>query len=163
MEPPPFPPPIIEQAPAPRWTVAVDPLTVALGFAHVQIERAIGWRYSLYVGPSLRLFDGILPAANGPYIGLGVEAGMRWFPWARAPEGPWVMLRGVGAYLRTTDGTGHERPGVYTSLLVGGTVIVDRWLVLSGGLGVSFFRYAVDGYGVSGFIPAAHTAIGVAF
>lgn len=149
--------------PRPDWTVTVDPLTAALGYAHVQVERALGDRASLYVGPSLRLYDGILPDVNGPYVGLGVEAGARWFPWARAPVGPWVMVRGVGAALSTTDGTDLHAPGGYTSALLGGTIISGGRLVLSGGIGVSYFAYTVGGYGPAGVLPAAHTNVGVAF
>lgn len=145
-----------------RWTVSVDPLTAALGFAHVQVERTLAERASLYVGPSLRLYDGILPDANGPYRGLGVEAGARWFPKAEAPVGPWLMLRGVGARLSTTDGSQEHALGGYTSVLAGGTIIPGGRLALSGGLGVSYFAYTVGGFGVAGFIPAAHTTIGVA-
>jgi hypothetical protein len=145
-----------------EWTVAVDPLTAALGFAHVQVERVLAERGSLYVGPSLRLYDGILPDVNGPYRGLGVEAGARWFPKAEAPAGPWLMVRGVGARLSTTDGTDQHAPGGYTSVLAGGTIIPGGRLVLSGGLGVSYFAYTVGGFGVAGFIPAAHTTVGIA-
>ena len=47
-------------APA-EWTVTVDPLTTAIGFVHLQVEHTIGPRVSVYAGPSLRLFDGVLP------------------------------------------------------------------------------------------------------
>ncbi len=149
-------------APSRPWTVTVDPLTFAIGYAHVQVERRLDPHLSLYLGPSLRLFDGILPDVNGPYVGLGVEAGLRFFPWADAPSGPWLMWRGVGAALSTTDGTDQHAPGGYTSVLVGGTLIPGGRLVISGGLGLSFFAYTVGGYGVEGFLPAAHTAVGVA-
>lgn len=89
----------------PRWTVQVDPLTAALGFAHVQVERALTAHVSLYAGPHLRLYDGILDDVNGSYRDLGVEAAVRVFPWGEAPVGPWVQVRGVLAGLATTDGT----------------------------------------------------------
>ncbi|MFN7145310.1 MAG: hypothetical protein ACK4YP_16170, partial [Myxococcota bacterium] len=84
------------------WTVTVDPLTAALGFAHVQVERALGARASVYVGPSLRLYDGLLADTNGPYVGLGAEVGVRGFFVGTAPEGGWVMLRGVLARVSTS-------------------------------------------------------------
>lgn len=149
--------------PTPSWTVTVDPLTTALGFAHVQVERAFDPRFSVYAGPSLRLYDGLLAAVNGPYRGLGAEAGLRWFPRAHAPVGPWLMLRAVGAALSTTDGSDQHAPGGYASLLAGGTIIPVGPLVLSGGLGVSYFAYQVGGYGPSGLAVAAHTNLGVAF
>lgn len=145
------------------WTITVDPLTTAIGYVHVQVERTLSPQFSLYVGPSLRLFNGILADVNGPYVGIGVEAGVRCFPWSQAPLGPWLMLRGVGAVLATTDGTGHVAPGGYASLLAGGTIRPLGPLVLSGGLGVSYFRYTIDGMGPSGLLPAAHSNVGLAF
>ena len=150
-------------AASPTWTITVDPLTTALGYAHVQVERRLTDHASLYLGPSLRLFNGVLSDINGPYIGLGLEAGGRWFPWGKAPRGGWLMLRGVGAWLHTTDGTDLSAPGGYTSALVGGTVLLGEHLVLSGGAGLSYFAYTVGGYGPAGLIPALHTNLGVAF
>lgn len=150
-------------AEGPRWTVQVDPLTAALGFAHVQVERRLHPRLSLYAGPSLRLYDGLLADVNGPYRGLGVEAGLRCFPWGQAPSGPWLMARGVLAGLSTTDGSNLRAVGGYGSVLAGYTAVLDGWLVLSGGLGGSYFAYQVGGYGPQGPAVAAHTAVGVAF
>ena len=48
---------------APSWTVQVDPLTTALGYAHVQVERAVAPRWSVYLGPQLRLYDSLLASA----------------------------------------------------------------------------------------------------
>ena len=148
---------------APRWTVSVDPLTVALGFTHVQVERALAPAWSLYAGPSVHVFDSPLLPEPEPYLGLGVEAGVRWVPWAKAPTGPWVMGRGVGAWIHTTDGSDEAAIGGYGSGLLGYTGIVAGWLVLSGGLGVNILHYRVGSYGVAGVLPAAHTAIGVAW
>lgn len=145
------------------WTVTVDPLTAALGFAHVQVERALGPRASVYVGPSLRLYDGLLPDTNGPYVGLGAEAGVRGFFVGTAPEGGWVMLRGVLARVSTEIPEPAAQLGGYTSALVGYTAILGPGFVLSGGLGASWFDYGVLDYGVHGFAPAAHTNVGWAF
>jgi hypothetical protein len=144
----------------PHWTVTVDPLTTAIGLLHVQVERDLGPHFSLYLSPSVRVFDGILPNFNGPYVGLGVEAGFRGFFVGRAPEGGWVMVRGVLARLSTED---KANPGGYTSALVGYTGILGPGLVLSGGAGVSYFAYGVQDYGIHGFAPALHTNIGWAF
>jgi hypothetical protein len=148
---------------ATRWTVQVDPLTTAIGMVHVQVERTLSSRWSVYAGPHLRLFDGVLPLANGPYRGYGVEAGVRWYPAADAPRGPWLLARGVGARLVTTDDPGLAEPGGYGSLLAGYTGILADWLVLSGGLGGQLFAYDIGGYGPHGFSVAAHSAVGVAF
>lgn len=150
-------------ADAPRWTITVDPLTTAIGFVHVQVEHTLGEHASLYLGPSLRLFDGVLPASNGPYHGLGLEAGLRGFFVGTAPEGGWVMLRGVLARVSTQTPEPEARLGGYTSALIGYTAILGPGLVLSGGAGVSWFHYEVSDYGVHGFAPAAHTNIGWAF
>lgn len=144
----------------PRWTVTVDPLTTAIGFAHVQVERTLCGRASLYAGPSLRLFDGVLPASNGPYIGLGAEVGLRGFLVGEAPEGAWAMARGVLA--RVSSGDAAEVGG-YASALVGYTAVLGPGLVLSGGAGASWFDYGVLGHGVHGFAPALHTNVGWAF
>lgn len=148
---------------APRWTVTVDPLTFALGFAHVQVERAVHPRLSVYAGPSLRLFDGVLPAVNGPYLGLGAEVGVRGFFAGAAPEGGWVMVRGVLARLSTTDGPAEARLGGYTSALVGGTAILGPGATVSGGAGASWFAYEIAGVGPSGPALALHTTLGWAF
>lgn len=145
---------------APQWTLSVDPLTAAIGLLHLQVEHSLGPRASLYLSPSLRLFDGILPGFNGPYVGLGMEAGVRGFFWGTAPEGGWVMWRGVAARLSTDE---EAQMGGYTSVLIGYTGIVGPGLVLSGGAGASYFMYRVEGYGIQGFAPALHTNIGWAF
>jgi len=147
----------------PSWTVTVDPLTTAIGFVHVQVEHTLGEHASLYLGPSLRLFDGVLPASNGPYRGLGLEAGLRGFFAGTAPEGGWLMLRGVLARVSTDTPEPEARLGGYSSALVGYTAILGPGLVLSGGAGLSWFHYQVADYGVHGFAPALHTNIGWAF
>lgn len=148
---------------SPSWTIQVDPLTTAIGFVHVQVERTLSSRVSVYVGPHLRLFDGVLEDVNGPYRGVGAEVGVRVYPWGKAPRGPWVLARGVAAYVSTTDGTDATAFGNYASVLAGFTGIVGDWLVLSGGLGGQHFDYTVGGYGPTGWGPAAHSAVGVAF
>ncbi len=147
---------------APRqWTVSVDPLTFVLGFVHVQVEHTLGPHFSVYAGPSLRLFDSPLGFPKGPFRGYGAEVGVRGFVWGTAPEGAWVMLRGVLAAVTSSEGTA---PGGYTSLLAGYTAILGPGLVLSGGLGISYFSYGPASLGgIHGFIPAAHSAIGWAF
>ena len=143
-----------------HWTLTVDPLTTAIGIVHLQVERTIGKRASVYAGPSLRVFDGILPATNGPWTALGAEVGVRGFFVGEAPEGGWVMARGVLAWAYTED---DGRIAGYTSALVGYTGVLGPGLVLSGGLGVSWFDYGAGGYGVHGLAPPAHTNIGWAF
>lgn len=148
---------------APSWTVQVDPLTAALGYAHVQVERAVAPSWSVYLGPHLRLYDSLLADDVEPYRGLGAEAGVRWFWAGEAPEGGWLLARGVAAHLRTTDGTELTGPGGYGSLLAGYTAVLDERWVLSGGAGGQYIAYQIAGYGPSGFFPALHTAVGIAF
>lgn len=148
---------------AARWTVTVDPLTVSLGFVHVQVERALAPRWSLYVGPSLRLHDGFI-ADDGPkYRGYGLEAGVRGFFSGQAPRGGWVMVRAVGAAVVTVDRPRQVGPGGYTSALVGGTAILGAGFVLSGGAGLSYFHYTAGDAGRTGLLPALHTNLGWAF
>ncbi len=147
----------LASADEPSWTVTVDPLTTAIGFVHVQVERVVAPRASLYFGPSLRLFDGVLAPVNGPYVGVGAEVGVRGFFGGQAPEGAWVMARGVVARVSSE---GSSAPGGYTSGLIGYTAVLGPGLVLSGGGGASWFRYGVGGYGVYGFAPALHTNVG---
>lgn len=159
----------------PHWTVTVDPLTEALGFVHVQVERSLGQRFSLYAGPSLKLFNSPLGIGVGEFKGYGVEAGLRVFAWGRAPRGAWIMARGVLAdvvYEHSfatsdyEDVTQHlSMLGGYASALVGYTGIIPvghGGLTLSGGLGISYFDYG-PADGIHGFLPAAHTTIGWAF
>lgn len=145
------------------WTVTVDPLTWAIGFAHVQVETRVGSHFSVYTGPSVRAFDGILAGTNGPYVGVGAEVGVRGFFWGEAPRGGWGMVRGVLASVSTGSPPAASALGGYTSALVGYTGVLGPGLVLSGGLGVSYFDYGVADYGVHGVAPAAHTAVGWAF
>lgn len=147
----------------PRWTVTVDPLTFAIGYPHVQIERRLSDRFSLYIGPHARLYDGVLAEAPEPYLGLGAEAGLRWFLVGGAPEGPWLMARTVLAALWTTDDSERRSLGGYSSVLVGYTGVLGRHFVLSGGAGYNQLYYRVGGYGPSGPFVALHTNLGVAF
>ena len=146
-----------------RSTVQVDPLTFALGFAHIQFEGALSPRWSLYAGPHLRLFDGLLTEGHEPYVGYGAEVGVRGFFVGEAPEGGWVLARGVLAVATTATPTRQTAPAGYASLLVGYTGILGPGLVLSGGLGAQRIQYTVGDYGIAGFLPAAHTAVGWAF
>lgn len=156
---------LVEDAPVQderyRWTLSVDPLTFALGYAHVQLERSFGDRLSLYMGPNFRVFTN--PILSDPDVdrvrGYGAELGLRVFFYGAAPEGAWVMVRGVLAYIHDDEGGGV---GGYGSLLAGYTWVHKR-LVLGGGLGVQYLAYSLRGQGPSGFAPAAHTVIGVAF
>lgn len=151
-----------EPAVAPRFTLQIDPLTVALGFAHVQVERAFGDSISVYAGPSVRLFDP-LEEKPGTYRGYGAEAGLRVFPWGGAPRGTWAEVRGVLAWLHTDKGGGASAVGGYVSALGGHTWILrDRW-VLAAGVGVQYLHYRVADLGPVRVFPAAHTAAGFAF
>ncbi len=148
---------------APLWTVQVDPLTTLLGFAHVQVERALTPAVSVYAGPHLRLFDSPLADTTEPYTGLGAEVGVRWYFAGVAPEGAWALVRGVLARVSTDTPAPEVGVGGYGSALVGYTAIFDGLWVLSGGAGAQYIDYGVAGYGPSGVFPALHTALGVAF
>lgn len=127
---------------------------------HLQVEHTLGEHVSVYAGPSLRVFDGILANTNGPWTAYGAEVGVRGFFYGKAPEGGWVMARGVLARA-STEHTGNLAG--YTSALVGYTAILGPGFTLSGGLGVSWFDYGAGRYGVHGIAPAAHTNLGWAF
>lgn len=147
----------------PRWTVQVDPLTTALGFVHVQLERRLDPELSFYVGPHLRLYDSVFTDEDEPFVGYGVEVGVRWFPHRRAPAGWWVGARAVAAQLSTETPIPETATGGYASALGGYTWILgDRW-VLALGAGIQYLHYTVGEYGTEGVLPAAHTAVGVAF
>jgi hypothetical protein len=146
---------------APRWTLQVDPLTTALGFVHLQVERALAPHLSVYAGPHARLFSSPLAEEREDFLGAGVEAGVRLFFRPSSPEGWWAQVRGVGARLWTPDD--DTAFGGYVSALGGYTAIFDGGFVLSGGLGVQYLHYRVAGLGPEGVLPAAHTTFGVAF
>lgn len=148
----------------PRGTVQVDPLTAALGYWHILLERRLAPRLSVYAGPHLRLYDSVFTKEREPYRGIGAEVGARFFFKPRAPQGLWVGARGVGARLQTHASVGADVGfGGYGSALVGYTwVPVDR-LVLAGGAGVQYISYRIQGYGPRGIFPALHTALGFAF
>lgn len=143
------------------WTIQVDPLTTALGIAHILVERRVADHVAVYIGPSLRLYDSPLtPDDEEGYNAYGAEFGARWFFRGDAPGGWWAGLRGVVAHLTFED---ESELGGYASALAGyAWIIDDRW-VLSGALGVSHFWYDVGDVGVSGVLPGAHTAVGFAF
>lgn len=152
------------QAEESSWTVTVDPLTFALGPMHIQVERKLADNWSLYATPSIRVFDApwVPEEDKEDFQAYGVEAGLRYFPKGEALTGPWIMTRGVLAYMKTSDGS-ESNLGGYGSVLGGYTAIfADRW-VLAGGLGLQYFQYTVGGMGLTGFSPAAHTNLGIAF
>lgn len=146
----------------PAWTVQVDPLTTALGFVHVQIERRLAKKFSIYAGPHARLFRGILAEEEEDQTGFGVEVGARWFIRScdHAPAGLWAQARGV---IARVSKDGESEPGGYVSALAGYTYIIGGRWVLAGGLGIQYIHYSVNGVGTEGVLPAAHTTVGVAF
>ncbi len=147
-----------------EWTIQLDPLTTAIGFVHLQVERSLGSSFSLYLSPHARFFNGILTEGDEPFLGLGVEGGVRWFFTGDAPEGGWVLVRGVAAHLSTDEPTSQTAFGGYISALVGYTAILDSGLVLSGGAGAQYLNYRIAGFGPDkGPLIALHTAIGWAF
>lgn len=150
---------------AARVTLTVDPLTTLLGYAHLQVEARAGRWMSVYAGPHLRLFSAPW-AEPEPYVGIGAEAGARFFPWGAAPRGMWVMARGVLASVRS-DGL-PSRAGGYTSALVGGTWMPDAPKgklrpMISLGAGAQWIDYRIGAFGTSGPFPALHTSGGVAW
>ena len=155
-------PPAATAAALTRWTVQVDPLTLALGYVHVQIEQRIVDHVSIYVGPHMRLFSTPFLEPS-PYLGFGLEAGVRIYPFGTAPDGWWVLGRGVAAYLVTLDYSAAPRVGGYVSALVGYTFILFDHLVISLGAGAQYIDYKIGAYGPRGLFPALHTAVGFAF
>lgn len=148
---------------APKWTVQVDPLTTALGFVHVQVEKALAPHWSIYAGPHLRLYDSPLTGEKLDFQGHGVEVGVRRFFSGQAPAGAWLQVRGVVAHVTTEVPAPEQGVGGDVSALGGYTAIWGgRWL-LAGGLGYQYLRYGIAGRGPRGFFPAAHTTVGVAF
>lgn len=148
---------------APSWTLQVDPLTTLVGFVHVQLERCFGDSFSIYAGPSLRLFSSPF-VDDENFVGYGGEVGLRWYFLGTAPEGFWVLARTVLAHLRSDLPAGEDSTfGGYSSGLVGYTAIFDNWFVLSGGAGLQYLYYTINGQGPSGPFPALHTTVGVAF
>lgn len=106
----------------------------------------------------MRLFNGLLNLDDErTFQGYGAEIGCE----TSAPDGWWAQVRGVGAYL-IADSDVTDLGG-YGSALGGYTAIFDGWFVFSGGLGLQYLDYTVDGLGTSGLAPAAHTTIGFAF
>lgn len=159
---------------APRRNLQVDPLTTLLGFVHVQAEwitkpSSMG-RFSVYAGPSLHLFDSPLVVGDEGVLGLGVELGGRWyFRQKGSPAnpvlyyGPWVLARGVIARVSVEEPAPAAALGGYGSLLIGQTFLLRDFWILSGGAGLQFLHYSVDGQGIEGFLPALHTTLGFAF
>lgn len=153
------PPAIEHDKDGPTWTVQVDPLTTYLGYVHLQIEHAFTPHFSLYAGPHLRLFNapGVEPE---DYKGYGVELGARWYPFGTAPEGFWTLVRGVGARISTDT---NATFGGYVSGLAGYTAIFADTFVLSGGAGIQYLHYHIDGLGPKRVFIALHTSVGFAF
>ena len=155
------------QPPASRWAfVSFDPITTLLGFINMQVELAPSFNWSFYVGPHLRMFDGILTDESEPYRGVGVEVGLRYFPLSEAPMGFWIGARTVNAYLHKTDPDAEESVvgwGGYNSVLAGYTVNPIGALILSGGIGVQYINYGLRDYGTTGFFPALQTTIGLTY
>jgi hypothetical protein len=146
---------------SPKATVQVDPLTTALGIAHLLFEHRVADHVAVYAGPSLRLYDSPLTKDEDEgYRAYGVEMGARWFFRGHAPSGWWSGLRLTAAHMRFRD---ESRLGGYISALGGYAWILDGRWVLSGALGISYFDYAVGGVGVEGIRPGAHTGVGLAF
>lgn len=156
--------PVAAYTTLPQWTVSVDPLTTALGFAHLQIERVLAPKFSIYFGPHLHVYKNVFSKDPEDYIGVGAEVGLRRFLKPYAPTGLWGQVRGVLAHV-SIDNNGQKETGAggYVSALVGYTWIFRERLVLAGGAGVQYINYQIAGQGLEGVLPALHTNIGFAF
>ena len=155
---------IAAYTPLPQWTVSVDPLTAALGFAHVQIERVLAPKLSIYAGPHLHVYKNVFSKEPEDYVGVGAEVGLRRFLRPYAPKGLWWQVRGVLAHVSIdNNGTKETGAGGYVSALVGYTWILRKRLILAGGAGVQYINYQIAGQGLEGVLPALHTNIGFAF
>ncbi len=146
------------EASPPNWTLQIDPLTTALGLAHLHVEYAFAEHHSLYLSPSIRLLNS--PFNDDDYDALGVEAGYRYFLHGRAPIGFWMQTRGLLSRLSTETET---TLGGYLSALGGYTWQIRRHYILSLGIGVQYVDLSVANQGTKGLLPAAHTAFGIAF
>ena len=145
------------------WTAQVDPLTTLLGFVHVQVERRLTDHVSVYLGPHLRLFSPPFGDVE-KFTGYGAEVGVRWYFLGGAPRGWWMLARGVVAQLHADiEGVAQSNGGGYASVLGGYTFILSDRFVLSLGLGAQYLHYTIEGMGPDGVLPAAHTALGLAF
>lgn len=127
---------------------------------HVQIERRLADTWSIYLGPHLRLFDGIARDGGESIRGLGLEAGLCWFPFGGAPRGWWGQVRAGAA---VAEAAGDRAPAGYASALAGHTWILGNRWVLAAGLGIQYIDYSVGESGTQGVLPAAHTTLGFAF
>jgi hypothetical protein len=149
---------------SPKWTLTVDPLTTALGFAHIQVEHVLTPKFSIYLGPHLHVYPNLFSKLPEDYIGVGAELGLRRFFNPNAPKGLWVQVRGVLAHVSLeTEGQKETKAGGYVSGLFGYTWIHNDRLVLAGGAGVQYINYQIGGQGLEGVFPALHTNIGFAF
>lgn len=146
----------------PRFTVTWHPLSVLTYGWQFEFEAAPSRWISLHATPTMVFTrdDGV-PRP----LGFALDAGVRVFPWGRAPSGAFV-----GAHVGGTSYpalTPEERGfGLRGGLTLGYTfVFAQRWVLSLGG-GVEYMHFTPSGNNAAGWdnvLPFARVAAGVAF
>lgn len=151
---------------SPGWNAAVlNPLPLAYGMFSAEYERVVGPSVTLFVAPSIKLFNLFLAEPTG--FGVGARFGVRWFFSMIAPVGPWVEPELAADYFFPELAPAGGPRGLQLGLgaVVGYTFELPWRYLLSLGGGVQLLRAGSDG----GFAvsirpsPSLRLAYGFAF
>lgn len=145
----------------PKNSVTVNPAGLVFGFFHVEYERRLGDRLSVFVEPSFFRMS----QQGGLLTGPGLTAGVRIYPFGKAVEGMFIAPELYATYLDRTYDSDEGKPGFGAGAAVGYTFIFFNVIDLSLGLGAiaNFTGYATNG--TEGFAvgPLPRINIGAAF
>jgi hypothetical protein len=149
----------------PATTITANPLDLVSGIVNFQLEHAIAYRASAYVGVNFLVISPVWDHSRGSgYFAVGPEAGVRFFLIGTAPEGLFIGPFGTIDYVSASD---HSTAGFSAGGMAGVTVIAFDVLDLSLGAGLEYrgLGITVDGnqLGYEGWAPRLRLAMGFAF
>lgn len=139
----------------------------------LEYERAFDSAASAFVATSFGVGSESNPFTDLSWSGVGLEMGVRLFPWGWAPEG-FFFSPAVGVaklWGQTSSGTEGSAFGFFASTTIGYTFVIADLIDLSFGFGLGYANVSAVAQssndsgrdGTAGFFPATRAAVGFVF
>lgn len=166
------------EADLPNNTISLDTYALLVGEVALEYERVISPSISAHVGPTFFIADPAISFYGSrdedPTRGLGLNAGLRLFTGARAPEGFFLGLGATAAHVNVEHSYADvdaNTVGFAAAAMLGYTWLIDGSFAFSLALGLKYADFSVrvvlrDGFsediGFEGVVPVGRLGLGFA-